>query len=132
MASNAANDKMKEKKQKVKFPCGNCSKTTSGCLALMCNICELWHHVECVPGFTSEMYQSLFSMKESLGYSFYLCPKCEKVHKKTWQAISKINVRLDNVESRLESIEKLLKGHQAKQEAVAKKVDQVEKKSSKI
>ena len=88
----------KSKSTATKFPCGNCNKTTSGCAALLCNICEHWHHKECIPGMTDEGYQSLVSMKESMGYSFFLCSKCEKVHKKTWQAVTQMNKRMDTFE----------------------------------
>ena len=57
-ASNSTAKKPK-KEVKVKFPCGNCSKTTSGCAALICNVCEHWHHIECIPGMKDASFQTL-------------------------------------------------------------------------
>ena len=94
MATNNSEELKKTKRTRknapIKFPCGNCNKTTSGCAALMCSICEMWHHTECLPGMSNEGYQLMVSMKETMGYSFFLCGKCEKVHKKTWQAVNNL------------------------------------------
>ena len=113
----------------VKFPCGNCNMTTSGCAALMCNICELWHHNQCIPGMTKEGYQQLVSMKDSMGYSFFLCGKCEKVHKKTWQAVNNMGKRLDSFETRLGKVENLMKDYEEKQKETNTKVEKVEAKT---
>ena len=117
------------KATKIKFPCGNCNKTTSGSAALQCSICELWHHRECVPGMTKEAYQQLLSMKETMGYSFFLCGKCEKVHKKVWQAVNNLGKRVDSVETRLEKVEKLLEKYGEEQEETNRKVESVKNKS---
>ena len=115
---------------KTKFPCGNCNKTTSGCASLQCSICEMWHHRECVAGMTKEAYQQLVSMKETMGYSFFLCGKCEKVHKKVWQAVTKLGHRVDTVEKRLDEIEAKLKKQEEEQKEYKKKVATVESKTA--
>ena len=114
---------------KIKFPCGNCNKTTSGSAVLLCNVCELWHHWECVPGMTKEAYQQIVSMKETMGYSFFLCGKCDKVHKKVWQSVNILGKRVDAVEKRLDKVEKLLEEHEKKNTETSKKVEKVETKS---
>ena len=118
------------RKKAVKFPCGNCNQTTSGCAALMCNICELWHHTECIPGVTEESHKMMLSMKESIGYAFFLCPKCEKVHKKTWQAVNQLGKRVDAVEKKLDDLEEQLKKITENTERAIKEVKSAEKKSS--
>ena len=93
----------------VKFPCGTCNTTTSGTAALACNICEYWHHSQCIPGMTDEFYKTMLSMKESMGYSFFLCPKCEKVNKKVWQTVNSLTKRMDSVEKQIADLSKQLK-----------------------
>ena len=95
-----------KKRNPVKFPCGHCHDSTSGTAALLCNIREFWHHASCIPGMSDESYKSLLSMKESLGYSFFLCAKCEKVNKKTWQSVNQLSQRIDKIENRLSDLEK--------------------------
>ena len=125
-----ANGEKKSKKEtKVKFPCGNCTKTTSGCAALLCNICEHWHHKECLPGMTDSGYQTLISMKESMGCVFFSCPKCENVHNKTWQAVTKLGKRVDSIEKRLDELEKQMKINTEKQTETITKVEAVENKT---
>ena len=114
---------------KAKFPCGNCNKSTSGCAALQCSICEMWHHRDCVAGMTKEAYQQVVSMKETMGYLFFLCGKCEKVHKKVWQAVNNLGKRVDSVESRLEEVEKKLKQYEEEQKECSKKVETVASKT---
>ena len=130
MASNVTKDgggKSKGRKSAtVKFPCGHCNKTTSGSSALMCNICEMWHHTDCIEGMTGDMYKNMLSMKEVLGYTFFLCAKCEKVHKKMWQTVNKMGQRLDSVEKRLDEIEKAIKMNSEKHQETVKKVEKVE------
>ena len=116
----------KKRAPATKFPCGNCNKTTSGCMALMCNICEYWHHTDCIPGITEQFFKMMVSMKESLGYSFFICPKCDKVHKKTWQSINKFGDRLDAVEKRLSAIEESLKLSSEKADKAINDVAKVE------
>ena len=128
--NNVSNPAKQGGKKGVKFPCGNCNKSTSGCAALKCNICEMWHHSECIPGMSKEGYQQMLSMKESMGYSFFLCGKCEKVHKKTWQAVTTMGKRLDSFETRLEKVESRLKEYEEKHEATSKKVESVEAKTA--
>ena len=118
------------KKKAVKFPCGHCSNTTSGDAALMCNICEFWHHKDCIPGMTDECYKTIISMKESLGYSFFLCNKCEKVNKKTWQSVNLLSKRVETIEKRLDDIEEKLKKSTESTENVIKEFKSVEAKSS--
>ena len=57
--TKSTTEKKQKKEVKVKFPCGNCSKTTSGCAALICNVCEHWHHIECIPGMKDASFQTL-------------------------------------------------------------------------
>ena len=128
--ASSKDEKKSKKVVKVKFPCGNCTKTTSGCAALLCNICDHWHHKECIPGMTDFGYQTLVSMKESMGCVFFLCSKCEKVHKKTWQAVTQLGKRVDTIEKRLDDIDKLMKANTLKQEETIAKVTAVEKKSA--
>ena len=75
-------------------------------------------------------YQTLVSMKESMGFVFFLCSKCEKVHKKTWQAVTQLGKRVDAIEKRLDDIEKLMKANTQKQEETITKVTAVEKKTA--
>ena len=58
MPGDAAKSTTEKKEVKVKFQCGNCSNTTSGCASLLCNICEHWYHKECIPGMTDSGYQN--------------------------------------------------------------------------
>ena len=129
-AAKRTTEKKPKKEVKVKFPCGNCSKTTSGCASLLCNICEHWHHKECIPGMTDSGYQTLVSMKESMGCVFFLCSKCEKVHKKTWQAVNQLSKRVDSIEKRMDEMEKQLKINTEKQSETISKVKAVENKSA--
>ena len=95
--------KMPKNEVKVKFPWGNCSNTTLGCAALLCNVCEHWHPKECIP---DASFQTLSSMKETMGCVFFLCSKCEKVHKKTWQDVTQHGKRVDCIEKHLYEHEK--------------------------
>ena len=90
------------------FPCGNYNKSTSGSADLQCSICEIWHRRGCVTGMTKEAHQQVVSMK-TMGYIFFLCGKCEKVHKKVWKAVNYLEKRADSVESRQEEVEKMRK-----------------------
>ena len=128
MASNANVEHGKKGRPKaaVKFPCGTCSKSTSGCAALLCNICEMWHHKDCITGMTDAMYSNLLAMNDSLGYSFYLCAKCDKVHKKTWQAVNQMSKRMEKIEDRLTKIENSLKENEESHKQIATKVKIVE------
>jgi len=123
-------EKKTKKEVKVKFPCGNCTKTTSGCAALLCNICDHWHHKECIPGMTDFSYQTLVSMKESMGCVFFLCSKCEKVHKKTWQAVTQLGKRVDSIEKRMDELEKKMKENTEKQTETISKVKAGEDKTT--
>ena len=126
----ANGDKKPKKESKVKFPCGNCTKTTSGCAALQCTKCEHWHHKECLPGMTDAGYQTMVSMKESMGCVFFLCSKCETVHKKTWQAVTQLGKRVDSIEKRLDELEKQIKINADKQTETITKVEAVEHRSA--
>ena len=55
------------------------------CLALQLwhAICEYWHHTQCIPGMTDKFYKTMLTMKGAMGCSFSLCPKCEKMNKKS-------------------------------------------------
>ena len=122
--------KAAKKATKPKFPCGTCSKTTSGCKAILCNLCEFWHHKECIPGMSDEGFQLLLSMKDSMGYTFFLCAKCEKVHKKTWQSVNLLTKRMNAVEERLDKVEKQLKANVEKQNETTLKVKAAVEKSA--
>ena len=87
------------------------------------------HHWECVPGMTKEAYQLIVSMKETMGYSFFLCGKCDKVHKKVWQSVNVLGKRVDAIEKRLEKVEKLLEEQEKKNIETSKKVEKVETKT---
>ena len=91
------------KATKPKFPCGHCNKSSSGCAAVLCNICEMWHHWECVPGMSRESYEQLATMKETMGYSFFLCGKCDKVHKKVWSTVTNLGKKIDAMDERLKN-----------------------------
>ena len=128
--TKSTTEKKQKKEVKVKFPCGNCSKTTSGCQALLCNICEHWHHKECILGMTDSGFQTLVSMKETMGCVFFLCSKCEKVHKKTWQAVTQLGKRMDSIEKRMDELEKQMKANTERQTETITKVKAVEDKSA--
>ena len=70
----------------------------------------------------------LLSMKESMGYAFFLCPKCEKVHKKMWQAVNQLGKRVDAVEKKLDDLEEQLKKRTENTGKAIKKVRSAEKK----
>ena len=129
-ATAPTGEKKRGRPAAIKFPCGNCNKTTSGCSALKCNICEMWHHSECIPGMTKEAHQQVVSLSETMGYTFFLCGKCEKVHKKTWQSINVMSKKVDSMEQRLSDVEKQLKDFQKKQEETSSKVTQVENRAN--
>ena len=65
-----------------------------------------------------------------MGYTFFLCEKCEKVHKKTWQSVNVISKRVDTLEQRLSDVEKQLKEFQKKQDETSSKVTQVENRAN--
>ena len=44
-----------------------------------------------------------------MGYSFFLCPKCEKVNKKVWQTVNSLTKRMDSVEKQIADLSKQLK-----------------------
>ena len=78
---------------------------------------------------TKEAYQQIVSMKETMGYSFFLCGKCEKVHKRVWQSVNVLGKRVDAVEKRLDKVEKLLEEHEKKNTETSEKVEKVETKT---
>lgn len=114
------------KSTKIKFPCGHCNKSSSGCAAILCNICEMWHHWGCVPGMTKESYEQLVTMKDTMGYSFFLCGKCDKVHMKVWSTVTNLGKKVDAMDERLKKVEKLLEDYEKKNTETAKKVEKVE------
>ena len=114
------------KATKPKFPCGQCNKSSSGCAAVLCNICELWHHWECVPGMSRKSYEQLATMKETMGYSFFLCGKCDKVHKKVWSTVTNLGKKIDAMDERLKKLEKRLDDYESRNTETAMKVDKVE------
>ena len=86
-------------KPKVKFPCGNCAKTTSGAGSLQCTICDYWHHKKCIPGMTDAYFDMVLHMKESMGSHCWLCEKCQHATKKLHKEVIVVAKRLDKVET---------------------------------
>ena len=79
---------------------------------------------------TDAGYQLMVSMKESMGCVFFLCSKCETVHKKTWQAVTQLGKRVDSIEKRLDELEKQIKINADKQTETITKVEAVEHRSA--
>ena len=124
-------DKTKKGKSKaVKFPCGTCNNTTSGSAAVACNICEYWHHTQCIPGMTDEFYKTMLTMKDSMGYSFFLCPKCEKVNKKVWQTVTCLTKRVDSMEKQIADLMDQLKSSNDNATQAMKTVQSVQKQTA--
>ena len=56
---------------------------------------------------------------------FFVCLKCEKVHKRMWAAVTNLGKRVDAFEPRLDQVEKLLKEYGEKNVETSKKVESV-------
>ena len=84
-------------KKKVMFPCGNCGKTV-GSGSLQCNICDFWHHKNCIPGMTDAFLDTLLTMKEAMGSTCWICEKCTHATKKLHKDVVGIAKRMDKVE----------------------------------
>ena len=124
-------DKAKKGKSKaVKFPCGTCNSTTSGSAAVACNICEYWHHTQCIPGMTDEFYKTMLTMKDSMGYSFFLCPKCEKVNKKVLQTLTCLTKRVESLEKEIVDLKDQLKSSNDNASQAMKTVQSVQKQTA--
>ena len=48
-------------------------------------------------------------LKETMGCVFFLCSKCEKEYKKTWQAVTQHGKHVDSIEKRIDELEKQMK-----------------------
>ena len=71
----------------------------------------------------------MLSMKDSMGYSFFLCNKCEKVHKKTWQTVNLLSKRVESIEKRMDELEKSFKDNLDEMAKTNSKMKQVEDKT---
>lgn len=114
------------KATKPKFPCDHYNKSSSDCAAVLCNICKMLHHLECVPGIYKESYEQLVTTKDTMGHSFFLCGKCDKVHKRVWSTVTNLGKKIDAMDERLKKLEKRMEDYQSRYSETAKKVKKVE------
>ena len=105
---------------KVKFPCGECNKTTSGSYAIKCAVCEKWVHRECDPSLTEALFDHLTTLKEVHKIEHHWsCTQCRGI-------LSEFNKRLKQVEVKVGKLEKRADTQDDKIEVVSKKLDKVE------
>ena len=79
---------------------------------------------------TDEFYKTMLSMKDSMGYSFFLCPKCEKVNKKVWQTVNSLSKRVDSLEKKIDDLSKQLQSSKDNADAAMKTVETVKKQTA--
>ena len=66
-------------------------------------------------------------MKDSMGYSFFLCPKCEKVNKKVWQTVTCLTKRVESLEKQIVDLKDQLKSSNDNASQAMKTVQSVQK-----
>ena len=62
-------------------------------------------------------------MKDTMGYSFFLCGKCDKVHKKVWSSVTNLGKKLDAIDERLKKLEKRMENYEKNNTETTKKVE---------
>ena len=69
-------------------------------------------------------------MKDSMGYSFFLCPKCEKVNKKVWQTVTCLTKRVESLEKQIVDLKDQLKSSNDNASQAMKTVQSVQKQTA--
>lgn len=104
----------------VKFPCGECRKTTTSSYSIKCAVCDTWVHRECDPSLTEALFEHLTTLKEVHKIEHHWsCTQCRGV-------LSEINKRLKFVEVKVGKLEKRADNQDEKMSDVSKKLEKVE------
>lgn len=87
--------------------CAICDiEVKDGDWALMCDLCDLWHHIECEKT-SKEVYK--FLMKEETNAIHWYCRKYNVIAGKIMPHISKLEKRQDRLEIRQEKKHQVIK-----------------------
>ena len=70
-----------------KHPCRRCLKSVSGGKSIFCQMCEFWHHYDCVPNMTKEWYDNIKMTYKTIGFLAFMCHICKKATQKLNKAM---------------------------------------------
>ena len=109
-----------------KHPCGKCGKeVTENIRSLCCQVCEFWHHSDCVPGMTKEYFENCRLTFALIGKTAFLCNICQRVVSKLKNTIKEMNEKVEMLTDRVMVLE-------MEKETLAQKVENMELKTSKV
>ena len=89
-------------RNKLKVPCGTCSKSAQT-NALLCNFFDMWHHatIECIPWHSKETIDTLMGIcKET---SCWTCQKCTGIMKKLNGRMAKLEKDVNDVKGTVQN-----------------------------
>ena len=113
-------------KKSKKHPCGACSENvTGGKKSLMCAVCELWFHYDCIDGMTQQLFECCDLAYATFGVSSFFCKCCKKATAKLNGVIKELRGDIAALNKRMDKMEK-------DREKVMEKVSVVEKETVKV
>ena len=102
--SNFQRIEMSQKQKK--HPCGACSESvTSATKSLMCTVCELWFHYDCIEGMTMQLFDCCNLAYTTLGVSSFFCKCCKKATAKLNGIIKELRNEVQKLSKRVEKLE---------------------------
>ena len=109
-----------------KHPCGACSENvTSATKSLMCTVCDLWFHYDCIEGMTKQLFDCCDLAYSTLGVSSFFCKSCKK-------ATAKLNGVIKDLRNEVEKLSKRVEKLEAGRDVVIQQVKGVEAESVKM
>ena len=105
-AEKRAEENAAKQKPARKYPCGNCSENIQGRKSLMCAVCELWFHYECIDGITTQLFDCCDLAYMTFGFSSFFCKCCKKATGKLNGVIRELREDVAQLKKRMEKLEK--------------------------